>query len=314
MIEKAINFTDSDMVTVPRRLKVRPENETTSLAYVTKDEEKLLKENKPGTPHKGPEGIPNFNGGDVLTYTPSFTSSSYVGPTQQQQQQQREKNKEIRQSVVNTFNQQQGTNQQDTYTPPAQQYGPPPGMSRSKVNLIDMGFDTKAIKDLLLGTDPKVLAFFGYNPNFGNLKDGVNVDMPTQLFQMMLEGSIVTPMEAMQSDELDIGTYADLESGQHELFPGGLKQYYSDMSLPKFKSSYFPPGGAGFGGFGGSSGSYGAYLGAGLPMSPKQLGDEENIPPQARLLQYMVNLHRGNPYTKLAMRKKDGGLASIVGD
>ena len=76
---------------------------------------------------------------------------------------------------------------------------------------------------------------------------------------------------------------------------------------------------AGFGGGGGGSSfgggsSYAAGIGSGLFNRPKQLGDDENIPPQLRLLQYMVNVHRGNPYTKLAMRKKDGGLASIVGD
>ena len=73
------------------------------------------------------------------------------------------------------------------------------------------------------------------------------------------------------------------------------------------------------GGGGGGGISYGggsdlaAYYGAGLPMSPKQLGDEENVPAQAELLQYMVNLHKGNPYTKLAMRKKSGGIVSLVG-
>ena len=82
-------------------------------------------------------------------------------------------------------------------------------------------------------------------------------------------------------------------------------------------SSFPQPATGGGGGSitpGGGGSSYGAYLGAGMPMSPKQLGDAEKIPGQLRLLQYMVNVHRGNPYTKLAMRKKDGGLASIVGD
>ena len=71
-------------------------------------------------------------------------------------------------------------------------------------------------------------------------------------------------------------------------------------------------GGAGMS-FGGGS-SYAAGIASGLTGRPKQLGDDEDIPPQLRLLQYMVNVHRGNPYTKLAMRKKDGGLATIVGD
>ena len=76
--------------------------------------------------------------------------------------------------------------------------------------------------------------------------------------------------------------------------------------------SEFGGGGGGMSSGGGSS--YAAGIGSGLLGRPKQLGDEEKIPSQLRLLQYMVNVHRGNPYTKMAMRKKDGGLASIVGD
>ena len=72
-------------------------------------------------------------------------------------------------------------------------------------------------------------------------------------------------------------------------------------------------GGGGGMSFGGGS-SYAAGIASGLTGRPKQLGDDEDIPPQLRLLQYMVNVHKGNPYTKLAMRKKDGGLATIVGD
>ena len=66
---------------------------------------------------------------------------------------------------------------------------------------------------------------------------------------------------------------------------------------------------------GGGGDSYGYGIASGLlNQRPKQLGDAEKVPGQLRLLQYMVNVHRGNPYTKMAMRKKDGGLASIVGD
>ena len=75
---------------------------------------------------------------------------------------------------------------------------------------------------------------------------------------------------------------------------------------------------SGFGGGGGGSygggGDYAAGIAAGLGRRPKQLGDSENIPAHLRMLQYMVNVHKGNPYTKLAMRKKDGGLATLVGD
>jgi len=305
MIEKAVNFTDSDMVTVPRRLKVRPENETTSLAYVTKDEEKLLKKNKPGTPHKGPEGVPNYNGGDVLTYTPrtDYSSTGYVGASQQQQQQQREESQNIRQQVVDTFNQQQGTNQQDTYTPPSQAYGPPPGQGRTMLNLLNMGFDPDSIKSMTAGLSPATMAFFGYTPGMTN--------MPTQLYQMLMEGSIVTPMEAMGSDESGIGTYSDLEAGAHPMFPGGLQQYYDDMSIPKFQSfgGGFGGGGGGFNygyGSGGGGGSgFGYNMNMGMQGQPKQRGQ---VGPGS--LQEQVNqafLSGGKPFAK-------GGIVSLVED
>ena len=114
------NFTDSDLLTVPKNLKVRPNHDTTHLAYITDSEADLLQKNKPGTPHKGPQGIPNYDGGDILTYTPSgMSGTGYQGPTQQQQQEQRQHNEKVSQQVVDTFNRQQGTNQKDTYQAPS---------------------------------------------------------------------------------------------------------------------------------------------------------------------------------------------------
>ena len=72
-------------------------------------------------------------------------------------------------------------------------------------------------------------------------------------------------------------------------------------------------GGGGGGSYGGGGGDYGAGIAAGLFKRPKQLGDEENVPKGLRLLQYMVNLHKENPYTKMAIRRKNGGIVSLVG-
>ena len=55
------NHTDSDLLNVPRRLKTRPGAPETHLAYITDDEADLLKEYKPGTPHEGAAGIPNYD-------------------------------------------------------------------------------------------------------------------------------------------------------------------------------------------------------------------------------------------------------------
>jgi len=83
---------------------------------------------------------------------------------------------------------------------------------------------------------------------------------------------------------------------------------------PEILSNRSGFGGGGGGGYGyGGGSSYGAGIASGLTGRPKQLGDEEGIPKGLRLLQYMVNLHKENPYTKMALRKKSGGIVSLVG-
>ena len=55
------NFTDSDLLSIPRTFKARPWAPEVNLAYVTKDEEKLLQKLKPDTPHEGPEKVPSYD-------------------------------------------------------------------------------------------------------------------------------------------------------------------------------------------------------------------------------------------------------------
>ena len=55
------NHTESEILSVPRNLKTRPGAPETHLAYITDDEAELLKEYKPGTPHEGAAGIPNYD-------------------------------------------------------------------------------------------------------------------------------------------------------------------------------------------------------------------------------------------------------------
>ena len=127
-----------------------------------------------------------------------------------------------------------------------------------------------------------------------------------QFFQSILPSTIYEP-------DVGVGGYTGSSTnyvGQDEL---GRFFDIDDPTADILANRAGFGGGGGGSSFGGGS-SYAAGIGSGLFNRPKQLGDDENIPPQLRLLQYMVNVHRGNPYTKLAMRKKDGGLASIVGD
>ena len=82
-IDKKIDYVNQDgfknyiknskSVTVPREFKSRKDATPTKLAYITKDEAKMLKKKKPGTPHKGPKGIPSYDSFDA---DGSFTSGA----------------------------------------------------------------------------------------------------------------------------------------------------------------------------------------------------------------------------------------------
>ena len=78
-IDKKIDYVNQDgfknyiknskSVTVPKEFKSRKDATPTKLAYITKDEAKMLKKMKKGTPHKGPKGIPSYDDYDASTGT-----------------------------------------------------------------------------------------------------------------------------------------------------------------------------------------------------------------------------------------------------
>ena len=68
MAEYPGNFVDSGIKTVPNRLRTASNAPTTKLAYITPEEEGILQALKPGTPHKGPMGIPNY---DSIDWNPN---------------------------------------------------------------------------------------------------------------------------------------------------------------------------------------------------------------------------------------------------
>ena len=58
----SLNFIkNSKSVTVPKEFKARKNAPKVKLAYITDAEAKMLKKKKPGTPHKGPKGIPSYD-------------------------------------------------------------------------------------------------------------------------------------------------------------------------------------------------------------------------------------------------------------
>jgi len=56
---------DRDNVSVPRSFQARPQSDQVNLAYITPREEGILQSLKPGTPHRGPMEIPNYDSFDL---------------------------------------------------------------------------------------------------------------------------------------------------------------------------------------------------------------------------------------------------------
>jgi len=77
------NFADDEggILVLPRNLRTAPDVPETTLAYITDDEKALLGLLKPGTPHKGPEGVPSYDSLDYVADEPKkvtgATQSTY---------------------------------------------------------------------------------------------------------------------------------------------------------------------------------------------------------------------------------------------
>ena len=56
---------DRNNVSVPRSFQARPQSDQVNLAYITPREEGILQSLKPGTPHRGPMEIPNYDSFDL---------------------------------------------------------------------------------------------------------------------------------------------------------------------------------------------------------------------------------------------------------
>jgi len=71
------NYTNGGgNVSVPTSFQARPQSDPVNLAYVTPQEQGILQNLKPGTPHQGPMGIPNYDSFDAAgNYTSGATMS-----------------------------------------------------------------------------------------------------------------------------------------------------------------------------------------------------------------------------------------------
>jgi len=242
------NHVDSGIVTVPRNLKTRPGAPETHLAYITPDEERLLQKYKPGTPHRGPEEIPNYDTwswDSSGTQTGGSTADTNTGNDNYGYSGNNNNNNNNNDYNYNweTSSNPWGDDYEEPYTPPDEIYGP----GSATPGETGYGYTTlhpDTIENILAGSglSESTLAAFGYHGG-GNF--------PNELLKMILEGTIVSGNEAVESNDIGIGTWSDLEAGKHPMFPGGTQQYYDVMRLPSLIDiSNSGGGGGGGGGYG----------------------------------------------------------------
>ena len=64
---KFLNYANDDgnNVSVPRSFQARAHSDPVNLAYITPQEQGILQTLKPGTPHRGPMEIPNYDSFDA---------------------------------------------------------------------------------------------------------------------------------------------------------------------------------------------------------------------------------------------------------
>ena len=251
------NHTDSEILSVPRNLKTRPGAPETHLAYITDDEGELLKKHKPGTPHKGPHDIPNYDSwdweGGTIAQGGGFSSDSgsseqldYGGGPDLG-------------GAGSTTDWSGSISNEDAFTPHDEIYGPgsatPGETGYGHTTMTSDNWSTyepvwKAIQSM----DPNTLAFFGYKKGSYNI--------PNELMAQVAEGSIVGGYEGEISSEPYTGTWDQIESpgvyGEHPMFPGGVSDYYDIMNNPYLIST---TGGGGDSGGGPHYG--GGYYGSG---------------------------------------------------
>ena len=272
---------DSGIVTLPRQLKTRPGAPQTHLAYITGDEARMLQEQKPGTPHGGPHGIPNY---DSFSWDPQTGAATEAGSGSDwsegtawasyggnQGAGQSGSGGNVGDATYEEVWAHSGGEQPDTYQPPSEIYGQGtvgPGET------YEWTPHNTFYNSLIQNLSPETLNFWGINEN--------SQTIPVELYQQLMEGMIVSGNEAELSPEWGVGTWNELESGNHPGFEwladqmgvdSGLDLYYDIMGQPTITpdeifnttggGSGNSPGGPSWGGWGGSNLNYGNIGGGG---------------------------------------------------
>ena len=146
------NHVDSGIVTVPRKLKTRPGAPETHLAYITPDEEKILQQYKPGTPHRGPEEIPNY---DTWEWDGSSGSAVTGGSTADAGSGSGSGGSGTGSYSWETSSNPWGNDYQEPYTPPEEVYKDPlpEDIGGSDYKIADYSFSTPDVRANILAKE-----------------------------------------------------------------------------------------------------------------------------------------------------------------
>ena len=282
------NHVESGIVTVPTKLRTRKNAPTTHLAYITDKEAGILKKLKKGVPHKGPHGVPNYDSFDWMSGAKEDTSydpwsdggrrdTSYSTRDVRSSPQDRE---EFRNVQV-----------------PSGPVGQTKTVQRSKV--ITPSERVARIKNYFTGNKRYL-----EDPIF--VTEDLSYD---ELDKIASEGERLIDLEESGDERVeDWSSFFDPLKGLEDITGPTSKLWYQDEGAVDTGGD---PGGPGSsaGGYGGDY-SDAVYF-SGLAQGPKQRGEGEYIPQGLEMLDYMVRLHKENPYTNLAMAR-NGGIIDLV--
>jgi hypothetical protein len=296
------NHVKSKVVNTPLNLRTRKSAPTTHLAYITPEEAGILAALKPGTPHKGPHGIPNYDSWDydATTKKPSFTSGAQAsaqearnrGDTSQDRKNYSYSTRDVRSSPTDRqeFRDRTGS----TITTEAENISRAAHQLTNDPKWLNMPiFIPKGYKETIFDEETGT---FNADPKYDDLFELYNKSLETGNNELFFEA--LEDLEDITAGNPDI---------DKQLGYGTTHDDWYDTSVNTFAGGYPSSYGSGSG----YGNDIAAYYGAGLSQNPKQLGPGESAIPSTELLDYMIRVNKYNPYTKQAMAK-DGGLLSLL--
>ena len=269
------NHVDSGIVTVPRKLKTRPGAPETHLAYITPDEEKILQQYKPGTPHRGPEEIPNY---DTWAWDGSSGSSVTGGSTADAGSGSGGGGSGTGSYSWETSSNPWGNDYQEPYTPPEEVYKDPlpEDIGGSDYKIADYSFSTPDVRASVLDrqafrertgstvmTNSEKLAYLMYditnNPNYLNQP----IFVPDNADWHQIQGLIQQAQNANDPKILFQGlkNLEDITHGNANL------EYFDSVSGTTWKDWWKRPSTTTGGGGGGGGGGRGWGSGSGWGSS-----------------------------------------------